>query len=237
MVTAFLVNSAGGGRQATRRGVAVPDSARSCVQRMVRQPCSVDPALKVTSWPKGTRVSGLAMAYRDHVEFTVGHGTGVHAIRSTDDPTQAVRVETTAVPSYEVPRTTTVAIGLPRHPAARRCRARTWPSSRVVGQRRADRAASSACRCLPRVDRTRAGAYCRPSGTAEWVRARSSGCAESDALTPPTGSKPGSNLLAAEPVAVEAFRFANRAMWQQRVALGSGRVPAKGCSALIGRSG
>ena len=45
------------------------------------------------------------MLYRHHVEFAVGHGIGVHADVSPD-PNRAVRVCTTVVPSYEVPRTT-----------------------------------------------------------------------------------------------------------------------------------
>lgn len=47
----------------------------------------------------------LDLAYRDHVEFVVGHGVGVHAEVDLEDPRRAVCVETTAVPSYEVPRT------------------------------------------------------------------------------------------------------------------------------------
>ncbi|MDY3556175.1 DISARM system helicase DrmA [Gemmata sp. JC717] len=47
----------------------------------------------------------LAMLYRRHVEFAVGHGVGVHVDVSTD-PNHAVRVRTKVVPSYEVPKNT-----------------------------------------------------------------------------------------------------------------------------------
>ena len=47
----------------------------------------------------------LAMLYRRHIEFAVGHGIGVHVDMSTD-PNHAVRVRTKIVPSYEIPRTT-----------------------------------------------------------------------------------------------------------------------------------
>jgi len=47
----------------------------------------------------------LAMLYRRHVEFAVGHGIGVH-VDVAPDPNHAVRVRTRVVPSYEVPRTT-----------------------------------------------------------------------------------------------------------------------------------
>jgi hypothetical protein len=47
----------------------------------------------------------LAMLYRRHVEFAVGHGVSVHVDVSAD-PNRAVRVRTKVVPTYEVPKTT-----------------------------------------------------------------------------------------------------------------------------------
>ena len=47
----------------------------------------------------------LDMAFRDTVEFAVGHGTGVHAEVDPGDPRRAVAVTTTAVPAAEVHRT------------------------------------------------------------------------------------------------------------------------------------
>jgi hypothetical protein len=47
----------------------------------------------------------MAMLYRRHVEFAVGHGISVHAEPSKDSPNSAVRIESVIVPSYEVPRT------------------------------------------------------------------------------------------------------------------------------------
>ncbi len=47
----------------------------------------------------------LDLQYRNLVEFAVGHGIATHATRSLTDPTRAVRVETTSIPSYEVPVT------------------------------------------------------------------------------------------------------------------------------------
>ncbi len=48
----------------------------------------------------------MAMLYRRHVEFAVGHGVSVHAETLPDRPDQAVRISTRVVPAYEVPRTT-----------------------------------------------------------------------------------------------------------------------------------
>src|SRR5436190_23660927 len=47
----------------------------------------------------------LAMLYRRHVEFAVGHGIGVH-VDASPDPNHAIRVCTKFVPNYEIPRTT-----------------------------------------------------------------------------------------------------------------------------------
>ena len=47
----------------------------------------------------------LAMMYRRHVEFAVGHGIGVHVDVSAD-PNHAVSVRTKVVPTYEIPKTT-----------------------------------------------------------------------------------------------------------------------------------
>jgi hypothetical protein len=47
----------------------------------------------------------MAMLYRHHVEFAVGHGISVHAEVSKDSPDRAVSIESVIVPTYEVPRT------------------------------------------------------------------------------------------------------------------------------------
>ena len=47
----------------------------------------------------------MAMLYRHHVEFAVGHGVSVHAEVAEDSPARAASIETVIVPTYEVPRT------------------------------------------------------------------------------------------------------------------------------------
>jgi hypothetical protein len=47
----------------------------------------------------------MAMLYRRHVEFAVGHGVAVHAETLPGDPTLAVRVRTRVIPVYDVPKT------------------------------------------------------------------------------------------------------------------------------------
>lgn len=47
----------------------------------------------------------LAMLYRRHIEFAVGHGISVH-VDVSPDPNHAISVRTKVVPSYEIPKTT-----------------------------------------------------------------------------------------------------------------------------------
>ena len=47
----------------------------------------------------------MAMLYRHHVEFAVGHGISVHAEVSKESSDRATSIETVIVPTYEVPRT------------------------------------------------------------------------------------------------------------------------------------
>jgi hypothetical protein len=215
MVTAFLVNAQE--EEGKRRDEA-------WLFQVQLGACATDESSAVFRQPsrngdlvvERSEAEALAMAYRDHVEFAVGHGTGVHAIRSTDDPTQAVRVETTAVPSYEVPRTD------PPSPS-------DFPGIAQLGDVDLDMAQLAVLRQDALVERLRplVGAY------REWIGLEQARIADpverlggfeqgaADALERCTHAadriEAGINLLAAEPVAVEAFRFANRAMWQQRV--------------------
>jgi hypothetical protein len=53
---------------------------------------------------EGGERAQLAMAYRTRVEHAVGHGCGVHAELAAEDVTRAVRLETKAMPEYELPQ-------------------------------------------------------------------------------------------------------------------------------------
>ncbi len=48
----------------------------------------------------------LAMLYRHHVEFGVGHNIAVHSDVDPDNPNRAVRLSSRSVPTYEIPKTT-----------------------------------------------------------------------------------------------------------------------------------
>lgn len=47
----------------------------------------------------------MAMLYRHQVEFAVGHGVGVHAEVAPQNPTRAICLSTSVIPTYEVPAT------------------------------------------------------------------------------------------------------------------------------------
>jgi hypothetical protein len=155
----------------------------------------------------------LAMAYRRHVEFAVGHSVGVHADQDGTDPTRARRISTATVPAYEVPRTDppTVAdvpelVGVTLDMAA----LATTADADLPG------------RLLPLVDayeawigrqRTRIG---DPAAQLDGSEATARSALEECAQTAERIRR-GVELLAADPLAAEAFRFANHAMWWQRV--------------------
>lgn len=68
----------------------------------------------------------LALMYRKHVEFAVGHGVAVHAETAPGDPTRAVEVRTEVIPRYEVPVTETPGLDPRDRPAMRRMIERGW---------------------------------------------------------------------------------------------------------------
>jgi hypothetical protein len=153
---------------------------------------------------------GLNMIYRDHVEFAVGHGVSTHAEQLPDDPTSAVRLTTSVVPQYEVPRTAAPPIpGVPDSTFDMKvlCEA---PSVE-----------------LPSMLTPLADAYER------WIAVQTAGIdttvsgladfeaparqAMRDCKNAIRRIREGIALLSKDKAAAEAFRFANRAMWEQRV--------------------
>lgn len=57
------------------------------------------------SWAGDDEAAALEMLYRNEVEFAAGHGIAVHATVDSEDPTRARRIATTAIPVHEVPQT------------------------------------------------------------------------------------------------------------------------------------
>lgn len=155
----------------------------------------------------------MAMLYRERLEFAVGHCVGAHADPWSDDPRRATRIETRVVPGYEVAATDTpgpaddpLLAGLcldmreladtPRAELARKLRALPDAYAAWVARQRARIGTPGA-----RID-----------GFELEAKAALAQCDKVLARI-----RDGLALLAGHEQAAEAFRFANRAMWLQRL--------------------
>ncbi|WP_406731773.1 DISARM system helicase DrmA [Streptomyces sp. NBC_01794] len=159
----------------------------------------------------------LAMGYRFLPEFAVGHGTGVQAKASPDDPMRAVVITTAAAPTYEIPHT-----DVP-DPLGRHDKDLVELRGLVLDMQVLSELPPDALRAalLPLVDGYRAWID-RTRQDIGNPRARLEGYEREarDNLTRAVEAadriEAGIRLLDGGP-ALDAFRFANRAMWQQRV--------------------
>jgi hypothetical protein len=155
----------------------------------------------------------LEMLYRYEVEFAVGHGVGVHAEMSESDPRRARRIVTRTMPSFDVPRTdppsvaevpelADVTLDMMELSEATRDTVRAMLEPLVVGyrgwveQQRA-RIADPKARLIGFED--------------------AAGSALTACESAATRIEYGVGLLASDSLALDAFRFANRVMWLQRV--------------------
>ncbi len=158
----------------------------------------------------------LGLIYRRRVEFAVGHGVAVHAAKPADDPTRAALVRTEVIPSYEVPVTETPGLEEDDRPAMRKMVERGWLDMLVLAD--LDKAD------LEEALRTLIEDY------ATWIDEQQARVGKeiigydkpaNDALarckTTLERLRAGLKVLLTYPKALEAFRFANRAMAQQRV--------------------
>lgn len=158
-------------------------------------------------------IEQLAMLYRDVVEFAVGHGTAVHAEVSADDPTRATCLTTESVPTYRVPRTqqpdfskkpplSSMELDMKALATAKDGDFKSLLSPVVVAYRAwldkevlrikepSQRLADHEAAALDAIDVAR--------GVADRIES-------------------GIALLETDANAAEAFRFANEAMWRQRI--------------------
>lgn len=158
----------------------------------------------------------LGLIYRRRVEFAVGHGVAVHAESPANDPTRATLVRTEVIPRYEVQVTETPGLGSDDRPAMRKMVERGWldmlsladlekPELEEALKTLVDDYAAWSDDQRTRVgteitgyDATANEALSRCKTTLERLQA-------------------GLKVLLADPKALEAFRFANRAMARQRV--------------------
>ena len=153
----------------------------------------------------------MAMLYRHHVEFGVGHGVSIHVDCPEGVCDRALRISTKVVPTYEIPRTT------PPTGA-------DWPmlAGLAVDMKELGETPTGE---LDKSLRPLVTAY------AAWIKDREADLTNPDmALCHKPGQsalercknalkriEAGLKLLQEDEKAAEAFRFANQAMWQQRV--------------------
>lgn len=214
IVTLFLVNGQGEPKQLRDHAwifqpelvvEAVDGSAVFCRQPRHRRPDRVDPAAYAEE-------QALAMLYRCHLEFAVGHGVGVHAEAAPDNPERAVRLSTAVAPAYEVPKQT------PPTPEDSPALAGLVLDMKELAE--TDRAGFAAkLGPLPNAYAAWIADQRRKIGDPaeqldDAVEAANAALANGDQAL--ARIREGIALLAADEQAAEAFRFASRAMWLQR---------------------
>ncbi len=157
--------------------------------------------------------AAMAMLYRNRVEFGVGHGVAVDWDVSPDDPQRATRLVSSAIPQAEVAKMTPRAAGDdPRLGGlVLDMKALADASPPQLGAMLAPLTSAYLAWIEERSAAVAAGqdglAAHRKAGVAALDRCRRSARRIGEGLA----------LLAADPAAAEAFRFANRAMALQRV--------------------
>lgn len=155
----------------------------------------------------------MAMLYRNQVEFAVGHGVGIHAEVKDNDPKRAVCLSTAVVPCHEVRKTTPPTVE--EIPAL---------EGLVVDMK--DLSESDNAALIQKL---------QPLTVAykAWIDQQEQSFHRDPSLQDQYGGSPetaiancrktlarieaGIEMLGENTQAAEAFRFANQAMWQQRI--------------------
>lgn len=155
----------------------------------------------------------LAMLYRDAPEFAVGHGVAVRAERALGEERRAVSIATCNVPTYELARTDqpNVAENPLLAPLERDMAVlAATPDARF--RERLQPIVTAYRDWIDAQERRIADPAHRLAGHEEAARN-----AIAQARTIATRIEAGIAILANDADAAEAFRFANEAMWQQRI--------------------
>jgi hypothetical protein len=158
----------------------------------------------------------LGLIYRRRVEFAVGHGVAVHAETPEDDPTRAIEVRTEVIPSFEVPVTETPGLDPDDRPAMKEMVERGWLDMLSLAD--LDKAElEEALKTL--VDDYAAWIGDQRVRVGKEIKGYDTPAKEAldRCETTLNRLRAGLKVLLADPKALEAFRFANRAMARQRV--------------------
>jgi hypothetical protein len=155
--------------------------------------------------------AALAMLYRDKVEFAVGHGVSVHWELSAERVDRAIAVRTQVVPWYDVPVTEApTADDLPGL-------AGLILDMRQLAELNEEALAKTLGVLHQEYTAWIGGQQTRVDAKALGEHERSAREALEKCRRTAERLKAGIDVVLADPKALEAFRFANRAMWQQRV--------------------
>ena len=158
----------------------------------------------------------LEMIYRNHLEFAVGHGISVHAKPSQEDTGKAIEVRTTVLPLNEVPITETPGITEEDRPAMRKMVTEGFLDMRRLSELDKNELISVLSILT---DDYAAWIYEQSNRIGKEVTGFDSSASEAidrcglilERL------REGIAILDTDDRALEAFRFANRAMASQRV--------------------
>ena len=158
----------------------------------------------------------LEMIYRKQVEFAVGHGISVHATTAEDDPEHAIEIRTSVLPQYEVPITETPGLADEDRPAMKKMITEGFLDMENLANLGPDELASGlniliedyAQWITEQTERIAVDA----NGFEEAGHASMGRCLEVLQRL-----KDGVEVLVSNDTALEAFRFANRAMASQRI--------------------
>jgi Helicase conserved C-terminal domain len=169
----------------------------------------------------------LDMQYRHRVEFAAGHGVGVHAVMpESGDGSRAVRIETAVVPTYTVPDTDAPTADDPAlSPDVRAALGRVVLDMEVLAQLDGPDLRAAIEPLADAYDRWLAEQEARLSDPNAHLAAHvdAATVAIAEARTTAARLRAGIDILVAvdgsafDVDAAEAFRFANRAMFLQRI--------------------
>lgn len=155
----------------------------------------------------------MNMIYRKRVEFAVGHGVAVHVDAMPENPQQAARITSRSVPAYEVPMQTP-----PSADDNPRLRGLVLDMKELAETARtefASRLGLLVDAYSEWIDRQQQKIMDPAEGLLDF------GDIPKEAMKNCAGTlariKDDLQLLMSNEQAAEAFRFANRAMWQQRI--------------------
>lgn len=155
----------------------------------------------------------LEMLYRHQREFAVGHGISIHATLEKPLAERASQVETVWIPSFEMPQQTPRSAADDENLAGLTMDMKMLAELPKVGLIASLRHIETAYRVWIKAEENKLSLPSEKLAGHEDAARRSIACC-TRALS---RIKAGIDLIEHNPLAEEAFRFANHAMWQQRI--------------------